>query len=297
MAAEMNLVELIERFGDEDKCRTYLEKLRWPDGVVCPDRDCGSTRIVPVRTRNQYTCKACNYRFSVRAGTIFMDSKLSLTKWFLAVYIIGESKKGVSGHQLARMLKITTKTAWFLTHRIRAAMNNPLPELLDGTVEVDETWVGGEAHGKGRGFTGNKTVVMGAAERDGDVRFRIIQDRDGKTLGDFIRDYIAEGTMVYTDDYVGYRAAGIAKGQHSSVNHSKDEWVRGDVHTNTVEGVWSLLKRSIIGSYHQLSVKHLPAYLDEVAFRFNNRENPYLFRDTLLALLDTEHLAYKTLTA
>src|SRR5258705_10092548 len=119
MAAEMNLVELIEQFGDEDRCRTYLEQLRWPDGVVCPR--CESNRIVKVTTRNQFSCKACSYRFSVRAGTIFQDSKLSLTKWFLAIYIIGESKKGVSGHQLSRMLKITTKTGWFLTHRIRHA--------------------------------------------------------------------------------------------------------------------------------------------------------------------------------
>src|SRR5436190_9558494 len=122
MAAEMNLVELIDRFGDEDKCRTYLERLRWPDGVTCPR--CDSTTVAHVTTRNQFSCKAagCGYRFSVRAGTIFQDSKLTLTKWFLAIYIIGESKKGVSGHQLSRMLKVTTKTGRFLTHRIRAAM-------------------------------------------------------------------------------------------------------------------------------------------------------------------------------
>jgi transposase-like protein len=292
----MNLVELIDRFGDEDRCRTYLEKLRWPNGVVCPAPECGrSDKIVPVRTRNQFTCKACNYRFSVRTGTVFQSSKLSLTKWFLAVYIIGESKKGVSGHQLARMLKITTKTAWFLTHRIRAAMNEPLAELLDGIVEIDETWVGGETHGKGRGFTGNKAVVVGAAQRDGDIRFRVIGQRDGKTLGDFIRDHVANDADVFTDEWTAYKTAGIAN--HETVNHRAEEWVRGEVHTNSVEGVWSLLKRSIVGSYHQLSVKHLPAYLDEIAFRFNNRENPYLFRDTLLALCETEHLSYKRLIA
>jgi transposase-like protein len=300
MAAEMNLVELIERFGDEDKCRTYLEALRWPDGVTCPR--CDSTKVAHVTTRNQFSCKAsgCGYRFSVRAGTIFQDSKLSLTKWFLAIYIIGESKKGVSGHQLSRMLKITTKTGWFLTHRIRAAMGNADAdgEMLEGIVEVDETYVGGETRGKGRGFTGNKAIVAGAIERGGDVRFRVIESRDGAALGAFIKDNVSGATTrIFTDDLAAYKAAGLDRDLHETVNHSKEEWVRGDVHTNSVEGVWSLLKRSIIGSYHQLSVKHLPAYLGEIAFRFNNRENPYLFRDTLLALLSSEALTYETLIA
>ncbi len=310
MAAETNLVDLIDRFGDEDRCRDYLEKLRWPDGVTCPR--CGSSKIVHVHTRNQYTCKGrwddgtpCRYRFSVRAGTIFQDSKLSLTKWFLAVYIIGESKKGVSAQQLSRMLHITTKTSWFLCHRIREAMNEHPDELLNGTVEVDETFVGGKRRGSGGRGSGrdktwtqaNKTMVVGAVQRDGEVRLRIGRSRDGKELGDFIRDMIsADATNVYTDDLRAYNAAGIGQ-RHASVNHSDDEWVRGDVHTQTIESVWSLFKRSIIGSYHHLSVKHLPRYLDELEFRYNNRDNRYLFRDTLLALLHSENLTYEALVS
>jgi hypothetical protein len=265
---------------------------------------CGSRKIAEVRTRHQYTCKnpdwegaPCGYRFSVRAGTIFQDSKLSLTKWFLAIYIIGESKKGISAQQLSRMLKVTPKTAWFLCHRIRAAMNEPLPELLDGTVEVDETFVGGVRRGKGRGYTGNKAMVIGAVERDGEVRLRIGRSRDSKTLGDFIRDNVAAtAEHIYTDDLAAYRTAGIGQ-RHASVNHSDNEWVRGDVHTQSIESVWSLFKRSVVGSYHHLSIKHLDAYLDEMSFRYNNRENPYLFRDTLMALLRTDCLTYDRLVA
>jgi transposase-like protein len=171
-------------------------------------------------------------------------------------------------------------------------------EPLEGVVEIDETFVGGHQRGKGRGaYTGNKTIVAGMVERGGDIRFRVVESRDGVALGSFIKDNVAGGSLIYTDDYAAYKVAGLDADLHETVNHSKKEYVRGDVHTNSVEGVWSLLKRSIVGSYHQLSVKHLPAYLGEIAFRFNNRENPYLFRDTLLALLSTEALTYEALIA
>jgi transposase-like protein len=302
MAAATNLVDLIERFGDEDRCREYLEQLRWPDGVECPR--CGSTKIVHVRTRNQFTCKGrntdgqpCGYRFSVRAGTIFQDSKLSLTKWFLAIYIVGESKKGVSAQQLSRMLNTTAKTSWFLCHRIRAAMGRSEEDgpPLDGIVEVDETFVGGRwADGRPHH---EKTLVAGAIQRDGDVRLRVIPDRKRHTLHQFIKTVVADDAeAIYTDELHSYRGIADVDTRHETVNHEW-EWVRGDVHTNTVEGVWSLFKRSIVGSYHQLSTKHLDAYLGEIAFRFNNRENPYLFRDTLLALLHSDCLTYDRLIA
>jgi transposase-like protein len=297
MAAEMNLVELIERLGDEDRCRTYLERLRWPDGVTCPR--CASTKVAHIKTRNQFSCKAagCGYRFSVRAGTIFQDSKLSLTKWFLAVYIIGESKKGVSGHQLSRMLKITTKTGWFLTHRIRAAMTTAEDDrgTLDGIVEVDETWHGGKPRDRRKRPT--KTIIAGAIEREGAVKFRIIPNTTKPTLHGFIKSVVADDAeAIYTDGHISYVGIGDEDTRHETVDHAY-EYVRGDVHTNTVEGVWSLFKRSVIGSYHQLSVKHLDAYLGELAFRFNNRDNPYLFRDTLLALLSSDALTYDALIA
>jgi transposase-like protein len=292
----IGLPTLIERFGSEEKCHAYLAKLRWPGGVRCPR--CDSEKIGNLPKRFQYECSSCRYQFSVRVDTVFQDSKLPLWKWFLAIYITVESKKGVSANQLHRMLGVSYKTAWYLSHRIRHAMRDELPELLDGTVEIDETWVGGVKRGKGKGFTGNKSIVVAAIERGGEVRLRVSQSSDGKALGDFVRDYIAADVEhVYTDEWTAYPTIAQIKGKHETVNHNRDEWVRGDVHTNTAESVWSLFKRSIVGSYHQLSVKHLPAYLDEMAFRFNNRENPHLFRDTLKELLAADRLEYKNLTA
>jgi transposase-like protein len=295
MAAEINLVELFEQFGDEDRCREYLETLRWPNGVTCPR--CGHTSISRIIKRHQFECNACRYQFSVKVGTIFQDSKLTLRKWFLAIYIIGESKKGVSAQQLSRMLKVTPKTSWFLCHRIREAMCNAEADtdMLSGTVEVDETWHGGKPRdGRKRPI---KTLVAGAIAREGDVKFRIIPDRTHATLHQFIKTVVADDAeAIYTDELRSYQGLADENTRHETVNHQY-EYVRGDIHTNTVEGVWSLFKRSVIGSYHQITVKHLDAYLGELAFRFNNRDNPYLFRDTVLALLHSDNLTYDTLTA
>src|SRR4051794_7600774 len=178
--SEFNLPELIEQFGSEDKCHAYLEELRWPDGVKCPR--CESKKISRITKRRQFDCDGCRYQFSVRVGTLFHDSKLPLWKWFLAVYMMGESKKGVSANQLKRMLGVSYKTAWYLCHRIRRAMLDDGAELLDGIVEVDETWVGGRLRFKGGGagsgkngpvpgsdWRSNKTVVLGAVSRGGEV--------------------------------------------------------------------------------------------------------------------------------
>jgi transposase len=167
-------------------------------------------------------------------------------------------------------------------------------------VEIDETYIGGKRSGRGHGYRGNKTMVLGAVQRGGDVRFRVERhayaSRD--ILHRFVKDSIhGDAEAIYTDKHPGYEGIGDDNTRHESVDHSADEWVRADVHTNSVEGVWSLFKRSLVGSYHQLSAKHLPAYLDEFAFRFNNRENPYLFRDTLLKLIEAETLPYKDLVA
>jgi transposase-like protein len=294
----MNLIRLVERFQSEAKCRAYLEELRWPDGVRCPR--CHSEKISRIAKRNQFDCDSCRYQFSVTAGTIFADSHLPLWKWFAAAYLIGESRKGISANQLKRTLDTTYKTAFYLTHRIRAAMKDENPIPLSGIVEVDETWIGGKNR-RGRGWgQENKTMVLGAVERGGSVRFRVEKHNARRDLTKFIRETIDDDApRIMTDGWKGYATADIADHNttHETVNHMAGEWVRADVHTNTVEGVWSLLKRSIVGSYHQLSVKHLPAYLDEMAFRFNNRENPYLFRDTVLKLLGAKALPYKSLTA
>jgi transposase-like protein len=296
----MNLTKLIERFGSEDKCHAYLEELRWPDGVKCPR--CGSDKISRIRERRQFDCDACRYQFSVRVGTIFHDSKLPLWKWFLATYLMIESKKGMSANQLKRTLDVSYKTAWYLCHRIRSAMEGGTEaELLRGVIEADETWVGGRDRSRGDGRRTRQTrlaIVLGAVERGGDVHLRLANNADRETLHGFLADVVSgDAEAIFTDENRAYRGIADANTQHGTVNHSADEWVRGDVHTQTIESVWSLFKRSIVGSYHHMSVKHLPAYLEEMEWRFNNRENPYLFRDTLLRLVEGDALPYKELVA
>ena len=300
---DMNLVKLIEQFGSEDRCRDYLEGLRWPEGIRCPR--CQSAKISRIVKRHQFDCDSCRYQFSVKVGTVFHDSHLPLWKWFLATYMMVESKKGMSANQLKRTLNVSYKTAWYLCHRIRSAMDVANPELLTGTVEVDETYVGGKARSgskiaqcAGQGSIKGKTMVIGAIERGGSVRFRVERrSASAIVLHAFIKEAIAdEAEAIFTDQHPGYRGIADNNTRHETVDHSAEEWVRADVHTNTVEGVWSLLKRSIVGSYHQLSAKHLASYLDEIAFRFNHRKNPHLFRDTLVAMLDAETLTYAELT-
>jgi transposase-like protein len=211
-----------------------------------------------------------------------------------------ESKKGVSANQIKRELSISYKTAWYLCHRIRDAMAQAQVDAppLSGVVEVDETFVGGKTHGMGRAYKGNKAIVVGVAQRQGEVRLQVAEDRSRKVLQNIVFKNTAPQTeAIYTDDWVGYHGIGDEDTRHETVNHSLDEYVRGDVHTNSVEGVWSLLERSIIGSYHHVSVKHLPAYVEELEWRFSQRDNPFLFRDTMKKLLKAEALPYQELTA
>jgi len=300
--AEIDLIKLFEEFGSEDKCHAYLEELRWPDGVECPR--CGSKKISRIAARRQFDCDGCRYQFSVRVGTLFHDSKLPLWKWFLAVYVMGESKKGVSANQLKRMLGVSYKTAWYLCHRIRAAMHDESAPLLHGIVEADETYVGGKATGfankkeSARHRRDNKTIVLGAVERGGQVRLRMAPDASSESVKGFLKDVVHDDAeAIYTDAHRSYRGIADHNTRHEYVDHSRDEWVRGQIHTNTVESVWSLFDRSVIGAYHKLSVKHLPAYLDEAAFRWNNRTNPYWFRDTILRLVEGDTLRFAELTA
>jgi transposase-like protein len=302
---EMDLMKLIEQYDTDNKCRAVLEKLRWPDGVRCIR--CQSEKISRNYNRNTFECEPCGYHFSVTVGTIFHDSHLPLRKWFIATYLICESKKGISALQLKRTLGVAYKTAWYLCHRIREAIKDADTSLLSGIVEMDETYVGGKARNMhkdvrarritGRGAHG-KAMVLGAIERGAQVRLNTALVADRETLRSFILAKLADETSaIMTDNLAAYEGCGDTNTRHESVNHFAKEWVRGDVHTNTMENVWSLFKRSIIGSYHQISVKHLDRYLDELEFRFNNRNNPYLFRDALLRLIASSNLEYKTLTA
>lgn len=304
-------MSLMDAFGTDDRCREILEELRWPEGATCPR--CGSSKLSRIRDRGQFDCDSCRYQFSATAGTVFHDSHLPLRKWFIATYLMTESKKGISANQLKRMLGVSYKTSWYLCHRIRSAMQEANPALLLSVVEADETFVGGKARNMhktdrerkihGTGGT-DKMTVVGAIERGGKVRLRLVPNRRKASVLGFLEEVVAdEAAAVYTDELPSYDTQGDEDTLgdedtvHASVNHNRDEWVRGEVHTNTVESVWSLFDRAMIGSYHQLSRKHLPAYLQEFEWRFNNRENPYLFRDSLQRLIEADSLPYKALTA
>ncbi len=296
---DMNLITLVENFHSEENCREYLEGLRWPHGVQCPH--CNGKKISRIHERNQFDCDSCRYRFSVTSDTVLHDTHLPLWKWFLAVYLITESKKSISANQLRRSLKVTYRTAWFLSHRIRHALATP-NALLSGVVEIDESYIGPrKPRYKGTSKAGrgtSKQMIVGAVERGGSVRISKADAADRKTLRAFILDHVADGaTALYTDDNPAYGDMSDSNTKHETVNHSAKEWVRGDVHTNTIEGSWSLFKRCIIGAYHKVSVKHLDKYLDEFEFRFNNRDNPYIFRDALKELVTAKNVEYKELVA
>jgi transposase-like protein len=303
----------MDAYGSEDRCREILEELRWPDGVTCPK--CGSDKLSRVSTRDQFYCeaKSCGYQFSVTAGTIFHDTHLPLRKWFVATYLMTESRKGISANQIMRMLGIKSyRTAWYLCHRIRAAMVEASPLPLTGVVEADETYIAGKPRRPAgtsrrdasprtrreiaRQFDRKKIIVLGAVERGGKVRLRMVPSARKGPIHGFLGDVIDDhAEAIYTDKLHSYDYIGDEDTVHEAVNHGEGEWVRGKVHTNTIESVWSLFDRAIIGSYHKLSAKYMPAYLSEFEWRFNNRENPFLFRDTLSRLVAAEAMPYKEL--
>ncbi|HUJ31277.1 MAG TPA: IS1595 family transposase [Candidatus Acidoferrum sp.] len=295
----MNLAEMIQDFADESKCRAYLESLRWPNGVACPR--CKAEKIYRLEKRDQFLCASCEYQFSVTVDTIFHDTHLPLVTWFLATFLLCEAKKGMSACQIQRSLGIKTyKTAWYLCHRIRAAMVEANKPKLNGVVEMDETYVGGRARGKrGRGAA-NKEVVIGIRQRQGELRFFHAEDVRSGTLERYIRENISDDVeILMTDDLSQYRGAARRAGhgqKHRRIMHKLGIYVQGDVHTNTVESAFSLLKRGVLGTWHRISAKHLQAYCNEMCFRFNNRKNPYLFRDTILKLIASPNLEYKKLT-
>ena len=294
----LNLMDLMDRFATNDKCRNFLEELRWPRGKVsCPH--CGGESLTEIPERSQWHCLFCQYQFSVTAGTIMHDSHLPLSKWLIAIYLMGESKKAISANQMQRTLGIGSyRTAWYLCHRIREAMGNDPFEgpTLFGIIEVDETLTGGKRKNVGRGYRKNKTWVAGALQRGGKVRLEGIPDVSKKTLHSFVnRNIQAEAEVIYTDEWKGYLGIEDDDTRQETVNHSEEEWVVGDVPTNGIEGVWLLFKRSIIGAFHQISKKHLDRYIEEMEWRFNNRYNPHMFRDTVKRILTTDPLRYREL--
>jgi transposase-like protein len=226
--------------------------------------------------RYLYQCVDCKYNFSVTTGTVFHDSHLPLTKWFLAIYLICSSKKGVAAKQLQRQLSTSYKTAWYMAHRIRLAMQEDEDFCLKfaGICEVDETYIGGKARGpRGRGAA-NKTPVVAIKERtSGKVLMKAVKNVKASTLATFIRGHAAPGAEIHTDEYPVYLWLDASEFVHNAVNHKETYVKDGYIHVNGIENVWSLFKRAITGVFHKVSAKYLPLYLNEFAFRFNNREN------------------------
>jgi transposase-like protein len=290
---KMTLPKLMTDFDTDAECRLALEQLRWPNGVRC--LRCDSDSISRITTRKQYDCNACRYRFSVTSGTVFNDSHLALSKWFMAILIMCEAKKGISANQMRRTLGVAQKTAWYLCHRIRKAMTE-VSEPLTGTVEVDETYIGGK--GKGYDWRDRKAMVLGALQRDGRIVMRTGKTHSSDVLKGFVKENVSDVCdRIMTDEAHGYIGIGDENTTHETVNHSHKEYVRGDVHTNSIEGAFGLFKRSLVGSFHQVSHKHLDRYLDEFEFKYNNRKNAYLFRETLTRLVTATPLQYDKLTA
>lgn len=271
-------------FTDEAKARAHFEATRWPNGAYCPF--CGQFDTVKKLGGTSmgdgwYHCKDCRKKFTALVGTVCERSHIPLTKWLLAMHLMCASKKGVSAHQLHRMLGVTYKSAWFMAHRIREAMRELNPTTPMGgkgqTIELDETFVGGKEKNKhkskrvsGRQGGAGKEIVLSLVERKGKVRSHHIPDVTGKTLRPILEAQIDVASKVYTDQGGGGYVVREFPG-HDAVNHSIGEYVRGDVHSNTVEGYFSVLKRGIVGTYHHVSQKHLKRYLGEFDFRYNER--------------------------
>jgi len=305
----MTLPEVTMQFSTETRCRELLERLRWPEGVMCPR--CKDARVSRMKDYARFECVGCEYQFTVTSGTIFHDTHLPMPIWFLAVLLICEAKKGMSAMQLKRTLwgehRGSYKTAWYLCHRIRAAMASAEKNMMYGILEMDETWVGGrERNPRGAGripYSESKKVpVVGIKQRGGELRFFKAEDVKSGTLAKYIRENVSEDVdVIMTDEWKAYPAA-LAKAGHSiekhkTVNHSAKVYVDGDVTTNGIESAFSLLKRGIVGSWHKVSAKHLPAYLEEMTFRFNRRGRADLFIDTLRHMVTADPVTFEELTA
>jgi transposase-like protein len=281
----LTLDQIMAHFGTDEAAREYLEAVRWPNGPVCPH--CGnsdSARLYDIAANPEKKiraglreCKDCHEQFTVTVGTIFEKSKIPLRKWLVAWYMLCSSKKGISALQIQRMLEIGSyRSAWFMMHRIRYALRDPVfADKLGGgggTVEADETYVGGKVRGMGRAYKGNKTPVVALVERGGRVRSRSVGTVTGQTLKRVLDEHLDPSAHLMTDDLAAYRKAGKRFASHRSVNHSAGEYARGDAHTNTVEGYFSLLKRGVVGTFHHISRQHMDQYLAEFDFRYSHRE-------------------------
>lgn len=322
-----SLIDVTKQFGTTEACVAYVEAMRWPKGVRCLVCGCdkiskfvtnetarerknrkGIVKTVRVPARHLYTClePTCGFQFSPTAGTILHDTHLPLEKWFMAAALMCNAKKGLSALQMKRDLGVNYRTAWYLCHRIRKAMEDGSPGLLTGTVEADETYIGGkhdrrrhrEPHEK-QGVVG--FVQRGDANQSSRVRAFPIRTNSATVLTGAVTNNVSTSADVFiTDEWAGYKKVG-KQYRHETVKHIALEYVRKSdprsIHTNSIENFWSLFKRGLIGSYHKVSVKHLRRYLDEFSFRFNNRDAEDLFGLVMLNLVITAGIKYSELTA
>lgn len=286
----MNIIQVYKQFPTQIDCIKHLEKVRWNNVPVCPY--CKSTNSTSRKDETRYQCNNCNTPYSVTVGTIFHKTKVDLQKWFLAITLTLNAKKGMSARQLGRDIEVTKDTAWFMMMRLRTAFEE-YGNLLEGIVEVDETYIGGKNKnrhtdkktegGQGRGGD-DKTAVFGTLERDGRVKAQVVKDVSKKTLQGVIKKTVKEGTTIMSDEWKAYNGLSLLYG-HEVVRHAMKEYVKGAVHTNTLEGFWSLLKRGVIGQYHYVTAKYLNNYINEFCFRYNNRDNTSIFEITILKAL------------
>lgn len=282
----MNIIQVYKRFPTQKICLKHLELKRWNNKPFCPY--CKSPSATPMPKENRYHCNSCNTSYSVTVATIFHKTKLDLQKWFLALSLILNAKKGISSRQLARDLGVNKNTAWYMQMRIRNAMVDQ-GDLFEGIIEADETYIGGKNKnkhknkkvqgGQGRN-TRDKTPIFGILERGGKIKAIKVKDVTSRTLKSFIGENTTKGSTIITDDWKSYRGLNN-KYQHLVVAHCKGEYVNGIIHTNTIEGFWSLLKRGITGQYHHVTKKHIDKYIDEFCYRYNNRSTLDLFEKTL----------------
>jgi transposase-like protein len=304
METPKTLQQAIVHFSKPENCNTFMIAARWSDGKPrCPQ--CGSDNVIYLENARLFKCRTAHpkQKFSLKVGTIFEDSPLGLDKWLSAIWLIANAKNGISSYEIHRALGVTQKSAWFMLHRIRLAMQNGTLDKLSGHVEVDETFIGGKARNMhrserarkihGTGGSGN-VAVMGLLERHGEVRTMVVANTKRKSLRSEINTHVEPGSMVYTDAFKSYNDLNYDY-MHSVINHA-EKYVEGNVHTNGIENFWSLLKRTIGGTYVSVAPFHQFRYLDEQAFRFNRRkatDSDRFFE--VLTMITRKRLDYKTL--